>query len=179
MKRDLRNILVIDLEATCWDGPVPDGQVNEIIEVGVGLLDIKTGELVANEGLLVRPTESEVSSFCTELTTITPEMVADAPELVDVCARLRKEFHSRERIFASWGNYDRSQVERETARKGIGYPFGPNHLNVKTLFALRHRLGHEVGMAQALAMLGLELEGTHHRGVDDAANIARILHTLL
>ena len=30
------------------------------------------------------------------------------------------------------------------------------------------------GMAQALQQLGLELKGTHHRGIDDARNIAAI-----
>jgi inhibitor of KinA sporulation pathway (predicted exonuclease) len=34
-------------------------------------------------------------------------------------------------------------------------------------------------MAQALEMLGLPLEGTHHRGDDDAWNIAGILANLL
>ncbi|HWO78436.1 MAG TPA: 3'-5' exonuclease, partial [Bacillus sp. (in: firmicutes)] len=31
-----------------------------------------------------------------------------------------------------------------------------------------------VGMARALEMLKLPLEGTHHRGIDDARNIAKI-----
>jgi len=50
---------------------------------------------------------------------------------------------------------------------------------VKALFALRHKLTRPVGMAQALKELGLPLEGTHHRGIDDARNIAHILHRLL
>jgi inhibitor of KinA sporulation pathway (predicted exonuclease) len=57
----------------------------------------------------------------------------------------------------------------------MGYPFGPSHINVKTLFALKHKLGHELGMAGALKYLNIELEGTHHRGKDDARNIAKIL----
>jgi inhibitor of KinA sporulation pathway (predicted exonuclease) len=52
-------------------------------------------------------------------------------------------------------------------------------LNVKTLFALLHALPREVGMAAALTRLGFPLEGTHHRGGDDAWNIAAILGALL
>jgi inhibitor of KinA sporulation pathway (predicted exonuclease) len=37
----------------------------------------------------------------------------------------------------------------------------------------------EVGMAAALARLGIELEGKHHRGGDDARNIARLLAKVL
>jgi len=61
----------------------------------------------------------------------------------------------------------------------IGYPFGPSHMNVKTLFALKKKLGHKEGMASALHLLDIPLEGTHHRGVDDAYNIAKILNWIL
>jgi inhibitor of KinA sporulation pathway (predicted exonuclease) len=42
-----------------------------------------------------------------------------------------------------------------------------------------HGLGTAVGMAKALKLLSLPLEGRHHNGGDDAANIARILSYLL
>ena len=59
------------------------------------------------------------------------------------------------------------------------YPFGPSHINVKTLFALKNKLGHELGMDGALKFLDIPLEGTHHRGMDDAKNIAKILREIL
>lgn len=34
-------------------------------------------------------------------------------------------------------------------------------------------------MSEALQILNIPLEGTHHRGVDDAKNIAKILRTLI
>jgi inhibitor of KinA sporulation pathway (predicted exonuclease) len=40
------------------------------------------------------------------------------------------------------------------------------------LFALGRGLTDEVGMDEALRLAGLPLEGTRHRGVDDAWNIA-------
>ncbi|QDV40613.1 hypothetical protein Enr13x_04190 [Stieleria neptunia] len=60
-----------------------------------------------------------------------------------------------------------------------GYPFGITHLNVKSLFAVSLGLKHEVGLDGAYEMLGLQMEGTHHRGDDDAWNIAGILCRLL
>lgn len=47
------------------------------------------------------------------------------------------------------------------------------------MFALGLGLTDEVGMDEALRMAGLPLEGTHHRGVDDAWNIAALLAWLL
>lgn len=62
---------------------------------------------------------------------------------------------------------------------GVAYPFGPGHINVKSLFAVVHGLEKEVGMHEALTILGLPLEGIHHRGGDDAWNISNILGHLL
>lgn len=52
-------------------------------------------------------------------------------------------------------------------------------LNIKSLFAVGRGLPAEIGLPQAMALLGLKLEGTHHRGHDDAWNIAAILAEML
>ncbi|NEP54584.1 MAG: hypothetical protein F6K65_39655, partial [Moorea sp. SIO3C2] len=75
--------------------------------------------------------------------------------------------------------YDRNQFQKQCTSRLLRYPFGPRHINIKTLFAISQALPHEVGMAQALDLLNLPLEGTHHRGGDDAWNIARIFSRLL
>ena len=173
MVKRLDVALVIDLEATCWEGKPPEGQQSEIIEIGLCPLDLNTGERLEKRSILVKPSYSEVSPFCTELTTITPEMIeADGVPLTDALRILKKEYDSKSRLFVSWGDYDRRQFERECKAKGLGYPFGPGHMNAKTLFSLRHGLSNEVGMARALEHIGEELVGTHHRGHDDAHNIA-------
>ena len=52
-------------------------------------------------------------------------------------------------------------------------------MNLKNTFTILHGLSREPGMDAALKMLDIPLEGTHHRGGDDAKNIAKILvHTL-
>ncbi|ATE53230.1 MULTISPECIES: 3'-5' exonuclease [Actinosynnema] len=178
MKALLDRVLVVDVEATCWEGAPPGGQVSDIIEIGVCEYDVALGERVERHSLLVRPTRSEVSPFCTSLTTLTQEQVGRGLDFGVACARLR-ELGSHERVWASYGDYDRKQFQRQCADLGVPYPFGPRHLNVKTLFALTRGLHREVGMAQALALAGLPLDGTHHRGDDDAWNIAALLGTLL
>jgi inhibitor of KinA sporulation pathway (predicted exonuclease) len=45
--------------------------------------------------------------------------------------------------------------------------------------ALKERLSSEMGMDRALKYYGLELEGKHHRGSDDAWNISKILLKVL
>lgn len=179
VKRLLDRVLVVDVEATCWDGPVPDGQANDIIEIGLTELDVATGERIAKHGVLVRPERSTVSAFCTGLTTLTQEDVEGGMPFADACALLRGEFGSHQRVWASWGDYDRQQFDRQCRDLGVAYPFGTRHLNVKTLFSLAHALPRELGMAAALEHAGLPLEGTHHRGADDAWNIAALLAGVL
>ena len=89
------------------------------------------------------------------------------------------EYRSRERLWSSFGDYDRQQFERNCATFGIAYPFGPAHLNVKTLAAAAFGWSREAGMSEALKRVGLPLEGIHHRGGDDAWNIAGLLCHLL
>ena len=42
MARKLDQILVVDVEATCWEGDPPPGQISEIIEIGLCVLDVAT-----------------------------------------------------------------------------------------------------------------------------------------
>jgi inhibitor of KinA sporulation pathway (predicted exonuclease) len=179
MAQRLDEIVVIDVEATCWQGPPPPGQIQEIIEVGVCRLDAATLARGGRESLLVRPTRSTVSPYCTTLTTLTGEQVAAGGSFGEACAALAGRHGTRQRAWASWGDFDRNLFAAQCAREQIPSPFGPTHLNVKHLFALAYRLPHEVGMKQALERAGLPHEGTHHRGGDDAWNIAALLGQLI
>lgn len=179
MSKSYEQIVVIDVEATCWEGNPPPGEINEIIEIGVCLLDVATGERVGRDSILVRPARSRVSPFCTQLTTLTQAQVDGGVSFQEACASLRRKYQSKDRPWASYGDYDRAQFQRQCQAAGIGLPFSSSHLNVKALVAAALALPGEVGMAEALRRLRLPLEGTHHRGGDDAWNIALLLSRLL
>jgi inhibitor of KinA sporulation pathway (predicted exonuclease) len=179
MAKLLDRVIVVDVESTCWDGPPPEGEMSEIIEIGVCPVNVATLERLEKRSILVKPTMSVVRDFCTNLTTLTAEMLTDAGTLSDATSVLKKEYQSKDRLWASWGDYDRRQFERTCTAHGVGYPFGPSHLNVKTLFAVAIGHDHELGLDAACERLGLIMEGTHHRGDDDAWNIAGALCELL
>lgn len=170
---------MIDVESTCWEGAPPAGQESEIIEIGICAIDVASGQRLPKASILVKPERSRVSEFCTQLTTLTPEQVDRGIPFATACSILTQQHLSKERVWASYGDYDRRQFERQCQSRKVSYPFGPTHINVKNLFAITHALPHEVGMAEALELLNLPLEGTHHRGGDDAWNIAGILSDLL
>ncbi|MFH9475977.1 exonuclease domain-containing protein [Streptomyces anulatus] len=166
---------VVDVEATCWEGQPPPGQVSEIIEIGLTVVDLRAGQRLAKHRLLVRPARSTVSPFCTELTGLTQAEVDGGPSFAEACRTLAVEHGTGLLPWASWGDYDRNQFTRQCRATGTEYPFGQSHTNAKVAFTAAYGLRRRPGMAQALTVAGLPLEGRHHRGDDDAWNIAALV----
>ncbi|MFE0651121.1 exonuclease domain-containing protein [Streptomyces sp. NPDC059534] len=174
---------IIDVEATCWDGQPPPGSVNEIIEIGLTVVDVSARRRVSRHRVLVRPARSTVSDFCTELTGLTRTEVEQGVTFAEACRILVEEYEAGVRPWASWGEYDRRQFARQSRADGVPYPFGypdsRTHTNAKAVFADAYGLRKKPGMAHALQIAGLPLEGRHHRGEDDAWNIAALVLDLL
>lgn len=170
-----RLLNVVDVEATCWPGSRPPGAVSEIIEIGLTVVDLATAERIGRHRILVRPVRSRVSDFCTELTGLTQQEVDAGLSFGEACGLLAAEHASGARPWASWGDYDRNQFTRQCGATRTPYPFGRRHTNAKAVFTEAHGLRKRPGMAQALEIAGLPLEGRHHRGEDDAWNIAALV----
>lgn len=174
--KDLKAITIIDLETTCWDNIEDQGdQLSDITEIGIAKLNLETLEISKAPRLFVVPERSTVSKFCTELTGITQDMVSEDNGAVKFYEAIRRV---KETVgkgpWASYGDFDRKMFQRQCEDYKLDYPFGPRHLNVKSLLAYVFGWSREKGMDGALKELGLELEGRHHCGVDDAYNIAKL-----
>ncbi|MFB2705164.1 exonuclease domain-containing protein [Marinobacter shengliensis] len=177
-------LLIVDLEATCWENrQAPNGEAQsndnmEIIEIGCALAT-RQGELLDNHSFLVRPIRHPVlSDFCTELTGITQSMVDAAPTLPEAIEAMNAWLGNLPDgfIWCSWGNYDRlhlgAQSQEHDARPTVlAFP----HLNLKRIWRRTTGQKRKNGFAHALAFHNLDFEGHHHRGVDDARNMARVL----
>ena len=173
-------IIIIDLEATCWQSAVPHGQENEIIEIGLAFLDTATGEIIQNQGILIKPQRSVVSPFCTELTTITQDLLdKNGVTFEEAIDKLTDEYNPDLYTWASYGQYDINMLKKQCKSFSVPYPMGDEHVNVKVWFGEKFGLQKPTGMNGALQLLNIPLEGTHHRGIDDAKNIAKILHWCL
>jgi inhibitor of KinA sporulation pathway (predicted exonuclease) len=170
-------IVVVDVESTCWEkDSTPPGEKSEIIEVGICLLDKFTGEITNKDGIIVRPQQSTVSEFCTTLTGWTQDQVdlLGIP-FSDACHKIKKAYAAKGRVWASWGDYDRKMFTNECRDLGVDYPFTPQHLNVKQMVTFLSDNTKGLGLPSGLEFLGLKFEGQHHKGADDAYNIARAL----
>lgn len=167
--------IIIDLEATCWKN-VMDFTKMEIIEIGAVRMTGDSLEVMDEFSYFVCPVESPLlSDFCQELTSIRQEDV-DAAESFDIVfPKLLRWIGEDEYKIVTWGNYDIRQFEIDCLRHKVELPerFKTEHINLKKEFAgLKHC--RPCGMKQALRMIDIPLTGTHHRGIDDARNIAKI-----
>jgi len=171
----MRELLIVDLEATCWERGAHRPLEMETIEIGAVRVDPVHPERVREFQCFVRPLRHpELSAFCTRLTTIRQAEVDAAEPFARAFPRFVEWLgEPREVLFASWGEYDRVQLLRDCAAHRVAYPFH-GHWNLKRYVA--RKLGRGAGAMDArLAELGLALEGTHHRGLDDARNLWRLL----
>lgn len=183
-------MMVVDLECTCFqdeDLDKPRGWTanidQEITEIGASIVDLPSLKILTTESFLVQP-EGPMGAFCKELTTLTFEDVKNRPILFGVleelCAWAKAEkFDIKSMPWGSWGDYDRVQLFRECARKGLKYPFGRAHYNIKGLYSMMTGQGRGFGVGKALEQLDMDFEGTPHRGVDDARMTAKILLHIL
>lgn len=167
--------LAVDLEATCDHKDWPRDQA-EIIEIGAVLVDAATLAEVARFQTFVRPVlHPTLTPFCVELTHITQADVDAAPGYLDAVAAMQAAVLAVPApLFCSWGSFDANLFRLEGERRGLPSPFAA-HWNVKSAFTDRARTRRRYGLRRALERVGLEFEGTPHRGLDDARNVVRLL----
>lgn len=166
--------IIIDLEATCWEGAGHRDKM-EIIEIGAVRLAGAAGPIVDEFSRFVRPAvEPKLSDFCRKLTSIRQEDVDSADDFPAVFSEFACWVGGVDFFLCSWGNYDLNQLRQDCRRHAIDLPPSfERHINLKEEFA-RQRGAKPCGMARALKMAGLPLQWTHHRGIDDAKNIAKL-----
>ncbi len=181
IKMKPKYINVVDVEATCWENESRSNAYeprNEIIEVGITQVDIKTKTVGKKRSIIVHPKRTEISPFCTELTTLTPEYVAENGVTFErMLTILNEEYSSSKNVWASFGDYDKDIFKRNCRQNGLNYPFSNYHLNIKSLFSAK--TGVFLGAKRACEHMGVVFSGTHHRGDDDSYNIAQLLVKLL
>lgn len=164
-------LLCIDVEMTCWEGPPPDGEVPEMIALGI--VDLRTDSLeIRREKLyLIKPQLSRISPFCSTLTGITPKEVEHAPALPEVVRAARKSFAQGD--WCAWGRDD-ALIAENCARSGAEFPFPGLFHDLAAQMRLLLGLTYRPGLDEALARFGLDFEGQPHDALADARNLARL-----
>lgn len=171
----MKATIVFDLEATCEDRAITPRFDNEIIEIGA--VKVIDGVIVDEFQTFVRPVRTRLlTAFCQNLTSISQQDVDGAPEFPEALEAFRKWAAKDVSAYtlASWGFYDRKQIEKDARHHGVSWSELRTHRSLKHEYQEIRRLKRPIGMKGALQKEGIPLDGTHHRGIDDARNIAKI-----
>lgn len=186
--------LVMDFEATCEDNVKLADQ--EIIEFPAVLVDAETKKIVSEFQRYVRPVRRpKLSAFCTALTGITQETVEKANPFSHVYdefmawllqGNLGEQSPSCSFAVVTCGDWDlKTMLPLQFSLLG---GLTASHANIPSYFTkwvnLKHIFQRHMtqgkgrgpkGMSEMLAMVGKQVVGRHHSGIDDCRNIAAAL----
>jgi len=179
------DIVVIDLEATCPEADQGNNTVerSSIIEIGAVRLDRRSLEIKDTYSELIRPEDYPIVPFITDITKITPQMVADKDTFVDAGRRFLEWYGPRNKaIIAAFGAYyDIPLLRKECARYGLDYrssiaggAFDLRAVATVWLAANDHRTS-GLTLTSILEKMDLADRFTAHRAVEDAKAAAAVL----
>ncbi len=173
--------LIVDLEATCCDKKSIPRREMETIEIGAVMVESNELQTIDDFSIFIKPNRHPtLTNFCTQLTSITQQDVDTASTFTEALKQFKSWLYKYDNfLFCSWGDYDKNQLSQDCQYHNIAYPVGSEHINIKKLFSFSQNLKKIYGMVDALKKVGLRLEGTHHRGIDDAKNMAKLMPYIL
>ncbi|XP_059621182.1 3'-5' exonuclease Snipper [Phlebotomus argentipes] len=186
------HVLVIDFEATCWEGKFT--HTCEIIEFPAVLYNLETQRIEKEFRQYVRPTETpELSEFCTRFTGITQQQVRDGVILAKCLLMFnnwvketvqergllfprmdRRNMHGNVALM-TWSNWDMTKcLKQECVRKSLSRASYFNQwIDLKKCYEECFNYPPR-SFADALDFARLKFEGRQHCGMDDARNIAKL-----
>lgn len=169
------NFIIYDLEATCWLGRPPGG-VNEIIEIGAVKLNAY-GEVLGSFNKFVKPTVNPIlSSFCTQLTSITQQEVDSSAKYPRVLDQFQDwiNIYDEDYILCSWGEFDQQQLRNDCHLHRLEDEWVESYINVKKQYHDIKGMNSHGGLKKTVKREGFEFTGIHHRAIADAENLAKI-----
>jgi inhibitor of KinA sporulation pathway (predicted exonuclease) len=119
---DVRNdqMLFVDGEFTCFDGPPPPGEIPEMIEMGVANLDLRTLTIDRYDSYLIKNTLSSISPKCTELTGITQEKLdKEGRHFGEVMQSFRKKYGPANKAVGPGARMSRPSAVTVSTRRSI------------------------------------------------------------
>jgi inhibitor of KinA sporulation pathway (predicted exonuclease) len=150
--------------------------VPEIIEIGALRINYY-GEILDTFNRFVQPIlNPKLSYFCTDLTTIEQINIDRSKKFPDVIDDFQEwaEIDYEDYLLCSWGNFDKKMLIQDCELHDIESDWVDKHINLKRQYHEIKRLRKMRGLKYAVEKEGFDFDGTHHRGIDDAKNLAKL-----
>ena len=147
----------------------------EVIEFGA----VKLGEDMTETDsfrALVKPALGEIPPRYAQLTGITNDMVAEAPNFETVLGQFAAWCEDAETVYA-WSGSDLDQLRGEVKMKGIDFPLealAGKWADFQKIFTRAVGLKRELSLEQAVNIANINFEGHQHDALWDARNTAEL-----
>lgn len=181
-----QDLIIFDLETTAQTNEDGTQSNDNIIQIGAVYLkrnDCNQYEIVGYFNELIKPKDEMISSFITELTGISNEMVKDK-DLFNLAAErfhewAKKNGNIKTTRLCAWGTYFDVPILRKHFQKFlIKYPFSGTAYDVKTWAALWMMLSgrrtDKLSVETVARIMGISPEGKYHDALVDAKTTAQI-----
>jgi 3'-5' exoribonuclease 1 len=166
--------IIYDLEATCWEDR--RSRKAETIEIGAVKLN-EYGEVESTFCKFIKPViHPFLSPFCMNLTSISQIDINRAEKFPEVVEAFQDwiEVYDEAYLLCSWGKFDKTQLIKDCELHDVEDDWLEDYINLKSQYADMKNLNKPYGLKKAVKREGFEFEGIHHRGIDDAYNLAKI-----
>ena len=147
----------------------------EVIEFGA----VKLGEDMTETDsfrALVKPALGEIPPRYAQLTGITNDMVAEAPDFETVLGQFAAWCEDAETVYA-WSGSDLDQLRGEVKMKGMDFPLealAGKWADFQKIFTRAVGLKRELSLEQAVNIANINFEGHQHDALWDARNTAEL-----
>lgn len=172
---DYSSFLILDCKTTVWEtsSDQPTGQIHEIINVDIALVDTGKQQIVDQERIIVKPHRSKISPFCEKVYGFSQEDVdSRGVSFEEAYRRIRIHYMSPDRLWGTWEPYDKYILEKQCKSSKLDFLFNHSNLNIQHLFALFTSVTREDGnppqLHDALRFTNI---GVHKNDAVNAANL--------
>lgn len=136
---DYSTFLVVDCKTTIWEKQAdqPAGQTNEIIGVNMALVDTAKNQISEQDIVYVKPRKSKISSYCERLFGITQSQIDEKGiAFEELYRKLRVHYMSRDRLWGSWGLFDRYALDKQCKTLELENLFSYPHVDIQHLYSM-------------------------------------------
>ena len=147
----------------------------EVIEFGAVKLGEDLSEIDSFRAL-VKPAYGEIPPRYAQLTGITNDMVAEAPDFETVLGQFAAWCDDAETVYA-WSGSDLDQLRGEVKMKSIDFPLealAGKWADFQKIFTRAVGLKRELSLEQAVNIANINFEGHQHDALWDARNTAEL-----
>jgi inhibitor of KinA sporulation pathway (predicted exonuclease) len=170
---DYSTLLFVDCKATIWEKEPPSGQTSELIGIDLAVVDTVKNQVIEHESVLIKTRKSKISNYCEKVFGINQSALdTNGITFHEAYRKIRIHYMSRDRVWASWGAFDKWAIEKQCKISDLESLFQHPHSNMQHMFCIMTGVVTDPSLDEALKYC--DLSSTENRAYDCAQLFIRM-----